>query len=180
MICGKPNARLHFAVSCIATVLIVFGQQSLAQQSQKGKQPQKAATAKKKIGPADLSVLTAFKDALLDLKGAVEVGVNRQDFQRKLQTATGEGLKAEDRLPDDEDKPGIVRRCFNSYSHALSQYKIAAIKWDLLLWLRERSIHPPGHEDRISEAEADLQTSWRDADHALDEARTCTSPPKPD
>jgi hypothetical protein len=99
---------------------MMFGQ-SLTQQNQESKQPQKATAAKKatpakkaekRTEPADFSVLTAFKDALLDLKGAVEVGVNRQDYQRKLQTATAESLKAKDRLPDsDENAYSPVTHC---------------------------------------------------------------------
>jgi hypothetical protein len=126
-------------------------------------------TAKKRFVPiADFSVLMPFQDALLDLKGAIEAGVNRQDYQRKLQTATGESLKAKARLPDDEDKPGIARHCFNSYGHVLRQYEIARIHWDQMLWMREHK-----YEHDASELEARLQKSWSDADDALEEALAC-------
>jgi hypothetical protein len=55
--------------------------------------------AKKKSSPGfDFPALTLFKEALLDLKGAVSVGITRQDYTRKLQALAGEELKAVDRL----------------------------------------------------------------------------------
>jgi hypothetical protein len=155
----------------------------------------KAATAKPKPAP-DFSVLTAFKEALLDLKGAVEVGVNREDYQHKLQAATGESLKAEARLPDGKSR---VRSCLLSYQLVLSAHKLAAQQWDLLLQYRlslagaresedegmrddnvsvseyeRRSAYTSKLEAEVSQAETDLQTRWSDADERLNEAQTCT------
>lgn len=54
-------------------------------EAQQKPQPQKAAPkagkAAKKIEPApDFFLLTSFRDALLELKAAVETGVDRQDY----------------------------------------------------------------------------------------------------
>jgi hypothetical protein len=160
-------------------------------------------TVKTKV-VADFSVLTAFRDALLDVKGAVEAGVNRQDYQRKLQTATAESLKTETRISVHADKRVsadnyIVQSCFLRYNDALSSYKLAAAQFDSLINLRTslvsarasadeglgdenvsaptlqaRYLRVDSTEARVSEAEADLQASWSAAGNALDEAIGCT------
>jgi hypothetical protein len=128
------------------------------------------AIAKKKIEKLDYSVLTTFKDALLDLKGAVETGVNREDYQHKLQTAAGERLKAKDRLPDGDSNPVRVR--FFCYGIVLAHYDLAAGYWDLLL-----------EEDDVptdaAKTKAALHELWGIAGHALDTVKTCTAKEDP-
>jgi len=135
-------------------------------------------TAKQK--PVDYSALTALKDALLDLKGAVEVGVSRQDYQRKLQAATSEGLKADERVPDTCPSTIAGASCralvyrFNCYYAALSKYKLAASEWDILikhkLFLIQHNFDVDSN-DYVPKIEADLQTAWSDAVAELDEAK---------
>jgi hypothetical protein len=157
-------------------VAIIFAGCAVPVEAQQ--KPASKATIAKKTTPApDFSALVAFRDSLLDLKGAVEAGVNREDYQRKLQTAVGESLKADARLPDgEEDKPGTVKHCFAAYRIALFDYQISAAKWSQLLIARRGNEEGlPGYDDdRVSKAQEDLQASWKAADHALDEARTCT------
>jgi len=147
------------AIAFTAMILAGCAMPARAQQ----KPVSKAATPRKKIEPIpDFSVLTAFMDALLDLKGAVAAGVIRQDYQRKLQTATGESLKAEARLPD---TPGSVRRCFELYNYVLFDYQTSIWKWDDLLWWQNHKSDSGGTISdrlrRVIESVDDLQREYR-------------------
>jgi hypothetical protein len=84
----------RYALMTLIACCTVFGQaNSSANASNK--------TAVKPIEkPVDYSALTAFKGVLLDLKAVVEVGVNRDDYQHRLQAASAESLKAGDVIPD--------------------------------------------------------------------------------
>lgn len=171
----------------VVIVAIIFAACTVRMEAQR-------KTVKKKTEPVDFSVLTAFKGALLDLKGAVEVGVNREDYQRKLQTATGISLKTEDQVSGDNDS---VQLCFLAYKNALSSYKFAAVRFDFLIASRAsllraqasldeaehdynylplsgRSERVDSAEAQVSEAEATLQAKWSNADRELDAAIVCS------
>ena len=75
----RMKSRIVLVANIIAgSTMPVRGQD--ARQKPASKTP---AATKKTVTAPDFSVLAAFKDALLDLKGAVDVGVNREDCRGK-------------------------------------------------------------------------------------------------
>jgi hypothetical protein len=168
---------IAFVAVIVAGWIVPAEAQQKAESKTVAAKKKSADTAKTQSAVPDLSMLSPFRNALLDLKAAVEVGVSREDYQRKLQTAKAEGLKAEARLPDDDDtKPGIVRQCFMSYQLALLTYQRATSQWDILLTNRRGNAEGlPGYDDAVvSKAEDDLHAIWKSADDKLNDARSCT------
>jgi hypothetical protein len=152
---------LHLGVLLLVVTVSVQAQQ---------KPTTKVAAAKK----PGFFTLTAYKDALSDLQGAVVAGVNRQDYQHKLQIAAAESIKAEDRLSEWEAKPPVtpltnaVRACYRNYGSALFYYQWAATKWDHLLFVHKDERDP----DEASKADKSLQELWSKAETTLGQART--------
>jgi len=97
----------------------------------------------------DFSRLTPLKDSLLEIKGAVSVGINNDDYMRRLQSAAGEALKAEDRI--DEVHPFIISARLICYRSVLQGYEISGKVWDSKL-----SVEKHKAESRDSSVWTDL------------------------
>lgn len=119
------NVRLPYAIFLSLMCALTAVSRAVAQQGH----PQKSAQAKKATSkPPDFSALAPLNDALLELKGAVNVGVIYQDYLRKVQTAAGEELKAEDRIRGDVPYP-VTHRLL-CYKITLLSYKSAVTAWE--------------------------------------------------
>lgn len=158
------NIRTLPATLVVLTCFLTLVSRATGQQNQTHKNQQ---TPLSRPRPSDFSTLDPLKNALLELKGAVSVGVSYQDYLRKLQSAAGEQLKSEDRIRDVQRRVAYRLSC---YKLTLLYYRNALSSWDHLMFMRDPKYSDnPGIDDRIAEAEEQLQKDWQDASDQLDQ-----------
>lgn len=123
--------------------------------------------------------MAAFRDALLDLKASVEVGVTHQDYQHKLQYAAAAELKAKG--------VAYAAQTFAQCHMALDEYKLAARLWNFWWWDGHSELGDIEHDRPVSMSELEradesevqdvfkvhMLKLWKLASRCLDDFKAC-------
>jgi hypothetical protein len=159
---GASHLAAGFLILALTTVFTIAQVPQNKPQTQTG--PGSVTRKKAPEKRTDFSSLASLKDTLIDLKAAIEVGINREDYSHKLQSIAAESLKADERLKENKASTAQLRDRLICYQHVLSDYKFAAIEWnDLTDAKRPTYDDLPGINKQRSDAEDKLQQAWANA-----------------